>query len=90
MKKFLMFVGAAVLVMGFVSGMAFGRPAYKKDLGAENCAVCHLDDKKAPNAANKEWKTAKEMADKLKEGKGTFAGKTACADCHKGQMKPAK
>jgi mono/diheme cytochrome c family protein len=90
MKKFVTFVGAMVLVLGFVSGMAFARPAYKKDLGAENCATCHLEDKKAPNPANKDYKVSKEMADKMKEGKGAFAGKTACADCHKGQMKPAK
>lgn len=90
MKKLLPFVGAAVLATFLVSGLATAKPAWKKDTGAENCAVCHLEDKKADNSANKLYKAAKDMEAKMKEGKGDFAGKASCGDCHKGAMKPAK
>ncbi len=90
MSKKLVFVGAAFLVVGLASSLAISKPGYKKDLGAESCATCHVDDKKAPNPSNKLWKSAQDMAEKTKAGKGEFAGKAGCADCHKGQMKPAK
>jgi hypothetical protein len=88
MKKVALFAGVVGIVLA-VSGFAFAKAPWKKDLGAENCAVCHLEDKKAQNPDNKLWKSAKDMAAKVTEGKGDFAGKT-CADCHKGKMKPAK
>ena len=89
MKKLVAFVGAAVFALVVTSGIALAKPSWKKDVGAENCATCHLDDKKAANPGNKTWKAAKDMADKVAAGKGEFAGKS-CGDCHKGQMKPPK
>jgi mono/diheme cytochrome c family protein len=88
-KKIALFVGVAVMALGIGMGTASAKAPWKKDLGVENCAVCHLDEKKAENPSNKLWKASKDMNDKVKAGKGEFAGKT-CGDCHKGALKPAK
>jgi mono/diheme cytochrome c family protein len=88
MKKIVLFAGV-VAVVAAVSGLAFAKAPWKKDLGAENCAVCHLEDKKAPNPDNKLWKAAKEWNDKTKAGSADTKGKS-CADCHQGKMKPPK
>ena len=88
MRKLVSIVLAVAVAVA--AGAALGRPAFKKDLGLENCDVCHLAEKKAQNTGNKLWVTAKEHAAKLKAGTGDYAGKTACADCHKGHQKPPK
>lgn len=76
---------AALVAAG---GLAEAKPSYKKDLGVANCNVCHVSDKKAANDSNPLWKKAKEHSAKLAEGKGDFAGKKSCNDCHKGKQKP--
>jgi mono/diheme cytochrome c family protein len=90
MKKLLV-LGCAVIAVAMLGlGVAGAKPVWKKDLGVANCAACHLEDKKAANPDNKLWAVGKDHAAKMKEGKGAFAGKTVCADCHKGATKPPK
>ncbi len=82
MKKVVLFVGVAIMALSIGMSAAMAKPAWKKDLGVENCAVCHLEDKKAPNESNKMWKASKDMAAKNKD--------KPCVECHKGQVKPPK
>ncbi|MBM4395807.1 MAG: hypothetical protein FJ087_08965 [Deltaproteobacteria bacterium] len=84
MKKVVAFVGAVALGLSLASALALAKAPWKKDLGVENCAVCHKEDKKAPNPENKLWKASQEWV-----GKAKAAGKT-CNDCHQGKLKPAK
>lgn len=86
-KKISRFMVLAAAVAG-AGGIAEAKPIYKKEIGITYCTVCHVSDKKAPNASNPLWKKAKEHSAKLAEGKGDFAGKKACNDCHKGKQKP--
>lgn len=85
MKKLIVVVACSLVF----SGLALARPAYKQALGKEACTDCHVAGKfkQAPTAESKEkvalYKKTKEMVAKMKEGKGDFAGKTACSDCHK-------
>jgi len=87
MSRLFVTIIALALSVSF-AGAAFGKAAWKKDLGAKGCADCHLEDKKAKNPDNKHWKVAKDHAAKLKAAKGDYAGKKTCGDCHKGKMKP--
>lgn len=90
--KFASSLLVAVVSIIISSGFAVAKPAFKSALGVANCAVCHADgkDKKEANPANALWKKAKDMSAKMAAGKGDFAGKKACNDCHKGKQKPAK
>lgn len=89
MKRVAMAVCLSVMALGFV-GAASAKMPWKKDLGAESCDTCHKAGapKSTANPDNKIWAASKDMAAKMKEGKGDFAGKTSCGDCHKGKMKP--
>lgn len=90
MKRFLLM--SSLMGIFLFGTVASGKPPYKKELGAANCNVCHAEgkEKKEPNPDNKLWSEAKKHADKLKEGKGEYAGKKTCNDCHQGKMKPEK
>jgi hypothetical protein len=80
-----------IIAMFMTSGLALAKPAFKAAVGAKDCKDCHVPGKfKEPNPSNKMWATAKDMAAKMKEGKGDFAGKTDCNSCHQGQPKPPK
>jgi len=88
-------IGIAVCVVALVGaavGSVEGKMSYKKDLGLSACTDCHADgaEKKAANPGNKLWKAAHEMSKDMAAGTGDFAGKTSCASCHGGKLRPAK
>ena len=90
MKRMATALAVSVLAAALGTGLAIAKPAYKSALGAEKCDTCHVEGqpKSTANTGNPTWVKAKDMAAKMKEAKGDFAGKTSCNDCHKGKMKP--
>ena len=86
MKKIVLLLGMSLIF----SGIAFAKPAFKKDLGMASCTDCHIQGKFKEPSDKELYKKAKEMVDNMKKGEGDFAGKKSCNDCHAGKQKPEK
>lgn len=68
------------------------KSVYRSALGVDGCDKCHVTGKEKtyPNPSNPLWKDSKAMSARMVDGKGEFAGKKSCKDCHFGKLKPLK
>lgn len=90
--KFKYILPAIVVSVVMCAGPATAKPAYRTGLGIDGCDKCHVTgkEKSYPNPSNVLWKVSKDMSARMAEGKGNFAGKKSCNDCHFGKLKPLK
>ncbi|MEK6704498.1 MAG: hypothetical protein AABZ06_01790 [Bdellovibrionota bacterium] len=90
MKKIMLLLGLSLVF----SGVAFAKPAFKKDLGMASCTECHVQGKMKEPSDKPLYIEAKKMVDGMAKGEKVgdidYAGATSCNVCHLGQQKAKK